>query len=194
MIPSHAITRVRELTDFPALVASYTPLRKSGAQWLVLCPFHRDKRPSCRIYPAGPTPAHYHCYACGASGSPITWVMKLEGLPFIPAVRYLAERVGLSLEDRPISRVAMNYAREEALICDWWWRRRRVAILALTAQEEDWELCEALGRLLTMPVAQRFTVYRALVTQEERAEYREERSYENQWLTTWLSLARASKA
>jgi len=184
MIPAHAIERVKRAVDFPALVASYTPLRKSGAQWLVLCPFHRDRRPSCRIYSD-----HYHCFTCNAHGSPLSWVVRLEALSFPAAIKYLAERVGVSLEEtRPPTRLQLAYAREEAAICEWWWKCWRERLIAQANNEPDWDFAETIGRLtgITLGPTERFTVFRALVTATERRQYKDWRQSEDLWLTTWL--------
>ena len=125
--------------------------------------------------------------------------MRLEGLGFVEAVRYLAERSGVMLDDRPITRAQLAYAREEALICEWWWKRKQEMLAKLISGELnselcDEELCGCLGRLmgLTRSARDRFALYRAAITAAERKEYQEWKEGENRWLKMWLELGRLS--
>ncbi len=69
---------------------------RRGSQTLALCAFHQDSRPSLNLYPAdGAAPAHFHCFACGAHGTAIDLVKQVEGLEFLPAVKWLAQQFGL---------------------------------------------------------------------------------------------------
>ena len=66
---------------------------RRGGTTRALCPFHQDTRPSLNLYPPeGNSPAHYHCFACGAHGSVIDLVKQVEGLEFLPAVQWLARQ------------------------------------------------------------------------------------------------------
>jgi DNA primase catalytic core len=70
---------------------------RRGAVTLALCPFHQDARPSLNLYPAsGASPAHYHCFVCGAHGNAIDVVKKIQGLEFLPAVEWLAQQFGIT--------------------------------------------------------------------------------------------------
>ena len=69
---------------------------RRGAATQALCPFHQDTRPSLNLYPAsGASPAHYHCFACGAHGNAIDLVKKVQDLEFLPAVQWLAQQFGI---------------------------------------------------------------------------------------------------
>jgi DNA primase len=89
-----AIGRVREQTDIVALIGEHVTLKRSGASFKGLCPFHSEKSPSFYVHPQR---QFFHCFGCQASGDVITFVMKLEGLAFPEAVRRLAERAGVEL-------------------------------------------------------------------------------------------------
>lgn len=74
---------------------------RRGATTQALCPFHQDTRPSLNLYPAdGASAAHYHCFACGAHGSAIDLVKKVQGLEFLPAVQWLAQQFGIKAQNR----------------------------------------------------------------------------------------------
>lgn len=84
---------------------------RRGGTTRALCPFHKDTRPSLNLYPAeGNSPAHYHCFACGAHGSAIDLVKQVEGLEFLPAVQWLAQQFSI----RPIRNQASGRVRRTA--------------------------------------------------------------------------------
>ncbi len=84
---------------------------RRGGTTRALCPFHQDTRPSLNLYPPeGNSPAHYHCFACGAHGSVIDLVKQVEGLEFLPAVQWLARQFHV----RPIRNEASKGGRRTA--------------------------------------------------------------------------------
>jgi DNA primase len=100
MIPDDKVQEVRERASVLDVVSDYVSLRKSGANYLGLCPFHGEKTPSFNVNPAR---AIFHCFGCGVGGNVFSFIMKMEGLAFPEAIRFLAKRVGVTIEDRPPS-------------------------------------------------------------------------------------------
>src|SRR5208337_819571 len=98
MISHFNISRVISSTDMLDLANQYAakPLRKVGAQWVGLCPFHSEKTGSFYIS-AGRE--WFHCKGCNAGGGPIDFVMRIERLSFPDAVRLLAARAGIEVEN-----------------------------------------------------------------------------------------------
>jgi DNA primase len=96
-IPDETINEVRERASIVDVVGDYVSLRKSGANYQGLCPFHGEKTPSFNVNPAR---GIFHCFGCGVGGNAITFIMKVEGLAFPEAVRFLAKRVGVTIEER----------------------------------------------------------------------------------------------
>ncbi|MCB0994258.1 MAG: DNA primase [Acidimicrobiales bacterium] len=88
------VVRVRDSVDMVALVTQYTQLRKSGAQWSGLCPFHGEKSPSFSVSAQPPV---YYCFGCQAQGDAITFVREIEHLDFVGAVEFLAAKSGITL-------------------------------------------------------------------------------------------------
>lgn len=88
------VVRVREATDMVALVTQYTQLRKTGRQWMGLCPFHGEKSPSLSV---SADPGVYYCFGCQAQGDAITFVREIEHLDFVGAVEFLAAKAGIAL-------------------------------------------------------------------------------------------------
>jgi DNA primase len=97
IITDDKVQEVRERSAILDVVADYVSLRKSGANYQGICPFHGEKTPSFNVNPAR---AIFHCFGCGVGGNVFSFVMKMEGLTFPEAVKFLAKRVGVEIEDR----------------------------------------------------------------------------------------------
>ena len=98
MIPDDKVSEVRERASILEVVSDYVSLRKSGANYQGLCPFHGEKTPSFNVNPAK---GIFHCFGCGVGGNAFSFIMKIEGLAFPEAVKFLAKRVGVVIEERP---------------------------------------------------------------------------------------------
>lgn len=94
MIPNDFIDELLAKTDIVDVIDHYVPLKKSGANYMACCPFHKEKSPSFSV---SPSKQFYHCFGCGAHGSAIGFVMEHQGLSFTEAVQYLADRVGMTV-------------------------------------------------------------------------------------------------
>lgn len=94
-IPQEQIDEIVRLTDFVQLVGRYTQLRQQGGSWLGLCPFHSEKTPSFRV---NPERGLYHCFGCKEGGGVPQFLMKVESLTFVEAIRRLGKEVGIELE------------------------------------------------------------------------------------------------
>ncbi len=109
MIPDQKVHEVLERSSIVEIVSEYVPLRRSGANFLGLCPFHAEKTPSFNVNPAREI---FHCFGCGVGGNVISFVMKIEGLAFPEAVKLLARRAGVVIEDRLLT-LAERQAQDE---------------------------------------------------------------------------------
>ncbi|MEA3543604.1 MAG: DNA primase [Thermodesulfobacteriota bacterium] len=107
------INEVREQTDIVELISQYVSLKRSGANHMGLCPFHVEKSPSFSVNSAR---QFYHCFGCGVGGDVFSFLMKTEGLAFPDAVRRLAERIGIELEEyRPSAEEELQQQQRERL-------------------------------------------------------------------------------
>ena len=127
MIAAGAVARVRDAAPIAEVVARYVSLRPAGTDALAgLCPFHKEKTPSFMVSPGK---GLWHCHGCHAGGDVYTFVERMERVPFAQALRILADRYGVSLEERPLTRSEIAEERrrrayieevsKEAVI---WWR------------------------------------------------------------------------
>ena len=87
--------RVRDAVDFHGLVAERTDLRRMGSQWIGLCPFHDERSPSFSVDPVKKV---FFCFGCGEKGDVFDFVEKTQGLDFVQALEFLADRTHVDLE------------------------------------------------------------------------------------------------
>jgi DNA primase len=88
------IRRVREQSDIVGIVTQHTQLKKTGRQWMGLCPFHGEKSPSFSV---SQEKAVFYCFGCQVQGDVIDFVREMEHLDFAGAVEYLANRANITL-------------------------------------------------------------------------------------------------
>ena len=95
-IPEETVEQVLAATDIVDLVGSYLPLKRAGSNFKANCPFHDEKTASFTVSPSRQS---YHCFGCGEGGSSIGFVMAYENLPFPDAVKKLATRAGVLIQE-----------------------------------------------------------------------------------------------
>jgi DNA primase len=86
--------RVKQQADIVRVIGEYVRLKKSGANFTGLCPFHQEKTPSFAVHPVKQI---YHCFGCGAGGDVFKFVMEMEKSPFPEAIRTVAEKCGIAI-------------------------------------------------------------------------------------------------
>lgn len=97
-IDANVLAEIKARIDLLDLISDYgVDLRRQGASAKACCPFHQEKTPSFSV---NGEKGFYKCFGCGESGDAITFVQKMEGLPFLEAARKLAERAGVKIEER----------------------------------------------------------------------------------------------
>ncbi len=99
--PEEFVNRVREANDLAEIASEYMTLKKSGDRYLGLCPFHREDTPSFNI---SADKQLYHCFGCGAGGNVITFIMNIENLSFVDAVKMLADRCRMPIPEQGLQK------------------------------------------------------------------------------------------
>src|SRR5690349_8263337 len=89
------LEQIRAASDIVDVVGAYIPLKRAGANFLALCPFHKEKTPSFNV---NPHLQIFHCFGCHKGGDVFTFVKEYETIDFPEAVRRLAERARIPLE------------------------------------------------------------------------------------------------
>ncbi|WP_268035289.1 DNA primase [Algoriphagus sp. PAP.12] len=88
--------KVKERMDIEEVISDYVPLKKKGQNLWACCPFHGEKTPSFSVAPAKQI---YKCFGCGKAGDPIQFIMDIEGIGFQEAIRHLAGKYGIEVEE-----------------------------------------------------------------------------------------------
>ena len=90
------IEQIRESNNIVDVISAYLPLKRSGANYKGLCPFHEDRNPSMMV---SEQKQIFKCFVCGKGGNAFTFVQEYEKISFMEAVRKLAQRVGITVEE-----------------------------------------------------------------------------------------------
>ena len=96
LYPEQLIEEVRIRNDIVDVISGYIKLEKKGKSYLGLCPFHSEKTPSFSVEPSK---QFFYCFGCNKGGSVIQFIMNIENLEFVDALKLLAERAGINLPE-----------------------------------------------------------------------------------------------
>ena len=114
-ISDEDINKVREATDIVALFSERVPVRQRGRDFWCCCPFHNEKTPSCKI---DPSTQLWHCFGCGEGGDAFGFIMKSDDLSFPDAVRYLADRAHLDIQETGGNRMPQSRKARLRKVCE----------------------------------------------------------------------------
>ena len=96
LINDNVLDEIRDRADIVDLIGEYVDLKRSGSNYMGLCPFHSEKTPPFSV---SPSKSIFKCFGCGVGGDVITFIMKRENLTFPEAVEFLAEKYSVRLEE-----------------------------------------------------------------------------------------------
>lgn len=96
MIPEHIIEKIKEQNDIVDVISESVRLKKTGKSYKGLCPFHGEKTPSFNV---SSEKQFFKCFGCGEAGNVISFIMKYKNLSYIEAIKYLAERANITIEE-----------------------------------------------------------------------------------------------
>ena len=109
MIAPHSIQEVIETVKIEAVVEEFVTLKRRGVNLIGNCPFHNEKTPSFTVSPAKNL---FKCFGCGKGGSAVTFLMEHEQLSFVDAIRWLARKFQIELEETAQSESYQQQALE----------------------------------------------------------------------------------
>jgi DNA primase len=153
LIPQSFIADLLNRVDIVDVVGQHVKLKKAGANYQGLCPFHSEKSPSFSV---SPTKQFYHCFGCGAHGSAISFLMEYSGLGYVDAIEDLARSAGLDVPRE--ERTANDVARQQQAIAlsevmssaaDWYRQQLKNSTRAIDYLK---------GRGLTGEIAKRYAL------------------------------------
>lgn len=110
--PLYFLEQVRERINLVDLIGRQIKLQRRGAEWIGLCPFHHEKTPSFHVVP---DKNFYHCFGCGAHGDALKFVREQQNLPFLDAVKLLADMAGLEMPKRDPQQQKQEDARDQSV-------------------------------------------------------------------------------
>ena len=115
MIDKETVDRILDTADIVDVVSDFVSLRRRGANFIGLCPFHDEKTPSFSVSPAKQI---CHCFGCGKGGSPVNFVMEHEQMSYVEALRYLAKKYHIEIHEKELTNEekAAQTERESMLV------------------------------------------------------------------------------
>ncbi len=123
MIDRLTIDRIYNSIDIIDVVGDYVSLKRRGANYLGLCPFHNEKTPSFTV---SPTKGIYKCFGCGKGGNAVNFIMEQEGMSYVEALKNLAKRYNIEVEEKQPSEEDLKK------------RDQRESMLILTRFAAEW--------------------------------------------------------
>ena len=119
MIPQSTIDRIVDAANIVDVVSDYVTLRRSGASYKGLCPFHDDKTPSFSVSPAR---GLCKCFSCGKGGNAVHFIMEMEQMNYLEALKHLAKKYGIPVEEEEMTdeqRQRMNERESMFAVNEW---------------------------------------------------------------------------
>ena len=153
MIPDSFKQDLLNRVDIVDVVSRYVQLKKGGANYLGLCPFHGEKTPSFTVSPAK---QFYHCFGCGAHGNAIGFQMEYGGMGYVDAVKELAASAGLQVPEKP--RTSEELARQERETDLYAVMEKAMAFYRAQLKSSPRAIEYLKGRGLTGEIAARFRI------------------------------------
>ena len=96
MIPQQVIEEIKYRNDLEEVIAQYVTLKRAGSNLVGCCPFHSEKTPSFTVFSQTKS---FYCFGCGAGGDVVSFVMRTENLDYVEAIRFLAKRAGIEIQE-----------------------------------------------------------------------------------------------
>ncbi|MGC8828790.1 MAG: DNA primase [Verrucomicrobiia bacterium] len=112
LIPPSIIEQIRSANDIVEVIGGYLRLKRSGAGFFALCPFHKEKTPSFYVNPQRQI---FHCFGCHKGGNVFTFIMEYENVNFVEAVKMLAERAHIQIQ---FENIPIQEKQEKELLYD----------------------------------------------------------------------------
>ena len=114
-IPEDKISEIKNTVDIVDIISDVVTLKKTGKNYIGLCPFHSEKTPSFTV---SPEKKIFHCFGCQAGGNVFTFIMKNEGISFPEAVRVIAAKCGIDIPARRLSQGEKRKISEREKLLD----------------------------------------------------------------------------
>lgn len=147
------VEEVRSKNDIVDVISGYVRLKKQGGNYFGLCPFHNEKSPSFSV---SQNKQMFHCFGCGAGGNVFTFVMEYENYSFPEAIKFLAEKAGMSLPEAEYDEEARKRDNKRAKILELNNEVAKYFYYLLRSPQGKVGLDYLTGRALTEETMQKF--------------------------------------
>jgi len=172
-----SIDEVLNRSDIVDIASSYVTLKRNGADFVALCPFHREKTPSFHI---SSDKQLFYCFGCGTGGNIIDFIMKIENLDFVDTIKFLAERAGITLEEEIYSpEIQKKHDKREVIL-----KMNKLAAkrYVKNLSEDDAKSAReyAFGRGLNREIISTYGIGYAKESWSDLVDYLKENGYKNE--------------
>ena len=99
-IDSATVDRIMDATNIVDVVGDFVSLKRRGANHWGLCPFHNDRSPSFAV---NPSKGIFKCFSCGKAGTAVSFLMDLEGMSYVEALKWLGKKYGIDVKERELT-------------------------------------------------------------------------------------------
>ncbi|WP_249871073.1 DNA primase [Oceanobacillus saliphilus] len=117
-IPEEVIEEIRKSNDIVDIIGEYVQLKKQGRNFFGLCPFHGEKTPSFSVTQEKQI---FHCFGCGKGGNVLTFMMEMENFSFYEAVKFLADKSGVTLPEAGIKKESSMSEESQSILSAYDW-------------------------------------------------------------------------
>lgn len=177
--PEEVIEEVRQRNDILDVISSYVKLKKTGSNYMGLCPFHNEKSPSFSV---SGSRQMYHCFGCGVGGNVFTFIMEYENFTFLEAFKYLADRCGMQLPEAQQTPEAKRQADVRNRILEINKEAAKYYVYQLKAPQGQQALTYLEERALSQETIRRFGLGYSNKYSDDLYKYLKKKGYEDEIL------------
>lgn len=177
--PEHVIEQIREQSNIVSIISEYTTLNKRGGSYVGLCPFHNERTPSFSV---SEDKQLYYCFGCGAGGNVITFLMQKENMNFVEAIKYLAERENIKLDEAYLSDEELENNKKRGQLLEILKESARYFHFSLRGPENQEALSYLTSRGLSVETIKHFGLGYASHHFNDLYEYLKQKGYKDELL------------
>jgi DNA primase len=176
MIPRETVELISETARIEEVVGDFVALKKRGVNMIGLCPFHNEKTPSFNV---SPTRGIFKCFGCGKGGNSVNFIMEHEHMSYPDALRYLANRYNITIEEeqRSDEAIQQDTERESLYVVSQFAQKHFTHNLLETEEGRSIGLSYFKERGFTLPTIEKFQLGYAIDSYEDLLKNAEEKGY-----------------
>lgn len=179
MYPEEIVEEVRQKNDIVDVISTYVKLKKTGSNYMGLCPFHNEKSPSFSV---SQSKQMYYCFGCGVGGNVFTFIMEYENFSFVEALKMLADRSGVQLPSEQQSPEARRQADIRNQILEINKEAAKYYVYQLKSPQGEQALSYLRGRGLSETTIRQFGLGYSNKYSDDLYQYLKGKGYEDQIL------------